>query len=87
MAEQEKKYSKSLVGKPIVSKAGKRIGFVKDLVFEVRTGELLYLVVGQPTAYALSLDLEKTKDGEPLIPFSAMISSADFVVVAEEDIV
>ncbi len=27
-------------------------------------------------------DLEKTKDGEIMIPFSSMISSADFVVVA-----
>jgi sporulation protein YlmC with PRC-barrel domain len=83
----EKRYSKSLVGKTVVSKSGKRLGIIGDLIFEVRTGELIYLVLKQPTAYALNMNLEKTKDGELLIPFSSMISSADFVVVAEEDIV
>ncbi|MFN7088831.1 MAG: PRC-barrel domain-containing protein, partial [Candidatus Paceibacteria bacterium] len=82
-----KKYSKSLLGKTIVSKSGKRLGIVGDLIFEVRTGELIYLVIKQPTPYANQLELEKTKDGEPMVPFSSMISSADFVVVAEEDIV
>jgi sporulation protein YlmC with PRC-barrel domain len=88
MAEStEKKYSRSFIGKPVVSKSGKRLGIVGDLIFEVKTGELLYFILKQPTAYAMSLNLEKTKDGDPLVPFSAMISSADFVVVAEEDIV
>ncbi|MGB9675198.1 MAG: PRC-barrel domain-containing protein [Candidatus Nanoarchaeia archaeon] len=88
MAESsERKYSKIFIGKQVVSKSGKRLGIISDLVFEVRTGELLYFVLKQPTPYAMSLNLEKTKDGDILIPFSAMISSADFVVVAEEDIV
>ena len=89
MAEStgDKKYSKSLLGKTVVSKAGKRLGIVGDLIFEVRTGELIYLVIKQPSTYALSMELEKTKDGEPMVPFSAMISSSDFVVIAEEDIV
>ncbi|MEM2874332.1 MAG: PRC-barrel domain-containing protein [Candidatus Nanoarchaeia archaeon] len=83
----DKKYSKSLIGKTVVSKSGKRLGVVGDLIFEVRTGELIYLVLKQPTPYANQLELEKTKDGELMVPFSSMISSADFVVVAEEDIV
>lgn len=83
----EKRYSRSLLGKTIVSKSGKRLGIIGDLIFEVRTGELIYLVIKQPTAHTMSMDLEKTKDGEPMVPFSSMISSADFVVVAEEDIV
>jgi hypothetical protein len=44
-------------------------------------------VIKQATPYVHNLELEKTKDGEPMVPFSSMISSADFVVVAEEDIV
>ncbi|HKZ49622.1 MAG TPA: PRC-barrel domain-containing protein [Candidatus Nanoarchaeia archaeon] len=87
MAEGDKKYSKALMGKTVVSKSGKKLGVVGDLVFEVRTGELIYLVLRQSTPYAGQLELEKTKDGEPMVPFSSMISSSDFVVVAEEDIV
>ena len=87
MADLDKKFSKTLIGKTIVSKSGKKLGVVGDIIFEVRTGELIYLVLKQATPYASSLELEKTKDGEPMVPFSAMISSSDFVVVAEEDIV
>ena len=88
MAEMgDKKYSKSLFGKTVVSKSGKRLGIIGDLIFEIRTGEIIYLVIKQATPYIHSLELEKTKDGEPMVPFSSMISSADFVVVAEEDIV
>ncbi|MEM4248142.1 MAG: PRC-barrel domain-containing protein [Candidatus Nanoarchaeia archaeon] len=83
----DKRYSKTLVGKTVVSKAGKKFGIVGDLMFEIRTGELIYLVIKQPTAYAMTLDLEKTKDGDIMVPFSSVIASGDFVVVAEEDIV
>ena len=83
----EKKYSKIFIGKTVVSKSGKKFGIVGDLIFEVRTGELIYLTIKLPTAFALGLDLEKTKDGEIMIPFSSVIASGDFVVVAEEDIV
>ncbi|HIH13627.1 MAG TPA: hypothetical protein HA224_00035 [Nanoarchaeota archaeon] len=83
----EKKYSRQLVGKIVVSKSGKKFGLVGDLMFEIRTGELIYLVLNQPTAYALGLELEKSKDGDMLIPFSSVMASGDFVVVAEEDIV
>ncbi|MBI4096032.1 MAG: PRC-barrel domain-containing protein [DPANN group archaeon] len=87
MANEDKKFSKQLIGKTVVSKSGKKFGLIGDLIFETRTGELIYVVLNQPTAHALSLDLEKSKDGELLLPFSSVISSADFVVVAEEDIV
>jgi sporulation protein YlmC with PRC-barrel domain len=86
MAE-DKKYSRTLVGKTVVSKAGKKFGIVGDLMFEIRTGELIYLLIKQPTAYAMTLDLEKTKDGDIMVPFSSLIASGDFVVIAEEDIV
>ena len=84
---EDKRYSRTLVGKTVVSKAGKKFGIVGDLMFEIRTGELIYLVIKQPTAYAMTLDLEKTKDGDIMVPFSSVIASGDFVVVAEEDIV
>ncbi|MBU0667235.1 MAG: PRC-barrel domain-containing protein [Nanoarchaeota archaeon] len=87
MAEEEKKFSKQLIGKTVVSKTGKKFGEVGDIIFETSSGELIHLVLGNPTAYTEKLELEKTKEGEILIPFSAVIAMGDFLVVAEEDIV
>ncbi|MBR9693023.1 hypothetical protein GOV07_03790 [Candidatus Woesearchaeota archaeon] len=87
MAEDEKKLSRQIIGKTVVSKTGKRFGEVGDAIFETGSGELIHLVVRAPTSYAEKLDLEKSKEGEPLIPFSAVIALGDFIVVAEEDIV
>jgi sporulation protein YlmC with PRC-barrel domain len=40
-----------------------------------------------PTSYIEKLELEKTKEGNILVPFSAVIAVGDFVVLAEEDII
>lgn len=87
MAEEEKKFSKTLVGKTVVSKTGKRFGEVGDIIFETRSGELINLVLANPTTYTEKLELEKDKNGSILIPFSAVIAIGDFMVVAEEDII
>jgi len=87
MSEDEKKYSKQLIGKTVVSKTGKRFGEVGDIVFETSSGELIHMILVNPTQYAKKLELEKTKEGDPLIPFSAVIAIGDFMVVAEEDII
>lgn len=86
MAE-EKKFSKNIIGRTVVSKTGKRFGEVGDIIFESSTGELIHIVLKNITPYAEKLDLERSKDGEMLIPFSAVMALGDFVVVAEEDIV
>ena len=83
----EKKFSKQLIGKTVISKTGKRFGEVADLIFETRSGELIHLVLNKPTSYAEKLDLEKDKEGNILIPFSAIIATGDFMVIAEEEIV
>jgi len=85
--EEDKKYSKQILGKLVVSKTGKRFGEVADLSFETRTGELINIVIKNPTSYCDGLDLEKTKANQILIPFSAVMAIGDFVVVAEEDVV
>ncbi|MBI2129330.1 MAG: PRC-barrel domain-containing protein [Candidatus Woesearchaeota archaeon] len=87
MAEDDKKFSRQLIGKTVVSKTGKRFGEVGDIVFETRTGELIHLVLTNPTNYALKLELEKDKDSHILIPFSAVAAIGDFMVIAEEDII
>ncbi len=87
MAEEEKRFSRQLLGKTVVSKTGKRFGEVGDLVFETRSGELIHMVLANPTAYTEKLELEKDKEGNILIPFSAVIAIGDFLVIAEEDII
>jgi sporulation protein YlmC with PRC-barrel domain len=83
----DKKFSKQLIGKTVISKSGKRFGEVGDIVFEVRTGELIHIILVNPTSYIEKLELEKTKDGNILVPFSAVMAVGDFVVLAEEDII
>lgn len=87
MADEEKKFSKELVGKTVVSKTGKRFGEVGDIIFETKSGELIHMILQNPTQYAQKLELEKDKEGSILIPFSAVIAIGDFMVIAEEDIV
>ena len=87
MPETEKKFSKQLIGKTVVSKTGKRFGEVGDIVFETKSGELIHLILSNPTSYTEKLELEKDKYGNILIPFSAVIAIGDFLVIAEEDII
>ena len=87
MAEEEKKFLKQLLGKTVVSKTGKRFGEVGDIIFETKSGELIHVVLNNPTSYTQKLELEKDKSGNILIPFSAVIAVGDFLVVAEEDII
>ncbi len=87
MTEEGKKFSKQLIGKTVVSKTGKRFGEVGDIVFESRSGELIHMVLHNPTSYTEKLELEKDKDNHLLIPFSAVIAIGDFMVIAEEDII
>jgi sporulation protein YlmC with PRC-barrel domain len=92
MAEEEKtnedkKFAKQILGKTVVSKSGKKFGEVGDIIFETRSGELIHLVLVNPTSYTEKLELEKDKDGKLLVPFSAVIAVGDFLVISEEDII
>ena len=87
MPEDEKKFSKQLIGKTVVSKAGKRFGEVGDIIFEVSSGELIHLVLINPTPYTERMELERSREGQLLIPFSSVIAIGDYMVIAEEDII
>ena len=87
MVDEDKKFSKQLIGKTVVSKTGKRFGEVGDIIFETRSGELIHMVLKNPTAYTEKLEVEKDKQGNILIPFSAVIAVGDFMVISEEDII
>ncbi len=82
----DKKPFKSLIGKQLVTKEGKKLGIVKDITFEARTGELIQIVLKDLTTYTANLSLERTKDKEALVPYNAVIAIGDFIVVSEEDL-
>jgi len=86
MPDEEKRFSKQIVGKVIVSKSGKRFGEVGDLIFETNSGELIHILIKNPTQYANKLELEKSKEGKMLIPCSAIVALGDFVVVSEDEL-
>lgn len=87
MAEEDKKFSRQLIGKTVVSKTGKKFGEVGDIIFETRSGELIHMVLKSPTPYTQKMELEKDKNNNILIPFSAVIATGDFMVISEEDII
>jgi|TARA_Y100000310_G_C20368948_1_gene662599 sporulation protein YlmC with PRC-barrel domain len=87
MTNNDKKYSKQILGKTIVSKTGKRFGELGNILFDTKTGELLQLELKNPTPLASGLDLERTENNQLLIPYSSVIAIGDFIVVAEEDII
>jgi len=83
----EKRQLYDLTGKLVVTKEGRRLGYVKDLTFEVKSGELIQLVLKDPTPYTKNLNLETASGKEVLIPFNSIIAVGDFVVVSEEDLI
>ncbi|MDP3881538.1 MAG: PRC-barrel domain-containing protein [Nanoarchaeota archaeon] len=83
----DKKTYHDLIGRLVVTKEGKRLGMVQDITFETRTGELIQLVVKDPTPYARSLNLEISSSKNLLIPYNTIIAIGDFVVVSEEDFI
>ena len=86
VTEDERKLSRALLSKIVVTKSGKKLGEVGDIVFEVKSGELIHLVVTNPTKYVEKFNLEKNKEGKVLIPYHSVIAVGDFMVVSEEEI-
>jgi sporulation protein YlmC with PRC-barrel domain len=77
-----------IIGKPIVSEeTGKKFGIVDNVNFIAESGELLNLVVDQPTKSLLDLNLKTDEKGRVLIPFSAVKSVGDYVIVSESELI
>lgn len=83
---EEKRFSKQIIGKNVVSSTGKYFGKVGDIFFETKSGELINLILADPTPATKQLDLEKDKQNNVLIPFSAVVAMGDFVVISEEEL-
>tara|TARA_B100000315_G_C14404822_1_gene508184 strand:+ start:48 stop:308 length:261 start_codon:yes stop_codon:yes gene_type:complete len=82
----DKKPLRDIINKLVVTKEGKRLGVVRDITFETRTGELIQIVLKDPTPYTKNLNLEMGTSKEILIPYNTIIAIGDFVVVSEEDL-
>ncbi|PIN90949.1 hypothetical protein COU60_01245 [Candidatus Pacearchaeota archaeon CG10_big_fil_rev_8_21_14_0_10_34_76] len=82
----DKKLLKDIVGRLVVTKEGKRLGIVKDISFETRTGELIQIILKEATPYTRNLNLEISSQKEPIVPYNSIIAIGDFVVVSEEDL-
>jgi sporulation protein YlmC with PRC-barrel domain len=83
----DKKPLKEIIGRLVVTKEGKRLGMVKDITFETRTGELIQILLKDTTTYTKNLNLETNQSKETIVPYNSIIAIGDFVVVSEEDLV
>ncbi|HIG96792.1 MAG TPA: hypothetical protein HA230_00375 [Candidatus Aenigmarchaeota archaeon] len=78
---------RDLLGKVIVSEeTGRKFGVIGDINFVSESGELLNLVLVEPTKHTGDLTLEKDENNRLLIPFSSVKSVGDFVIISEKEI-
>lgn len=87
MADEETLPSKEVLGKIVASTSAKKFGEVGDIIFEVKSGELIQIVLKNPTKYADKLELEQDQQGNFLIIFSAVENISDFLLVSEAGII
>jgi sporulation protein YlmC with PRC-barrel domain len=84
----ERVKSKELVGKVLISEeSGKKFGVVGDLDYIIESGELINLVLVEPTQHITDLNLRQDERNRILVPFSAVKSVGDFIIVSEGDII
>ena len=78
---------RDLLGKVIVSEeTGRKFGVIGDINFVSESGELLNLVLVEPTKHIGDLSLEKDDNNRLLVPFSSVKSVGDFVIISEKEI-
>ncbi|MDI6807333.1 MAG: PRC-barrel domain-containing protein [Candidatus Aenigmarchaeota archaeon] len=85
---EEKIKAAEMVGKVIISEeTGKKFGNVGNVDFVVESGELLNITVENPSKYIDELNLKADEKGRTVIPFAAVRSIGDFVVISESELV
>lgn len=83
----ERLKSRELIGKVLISdESGKKFGIVGDLDYITESGELINLVLVQPTKHATDLSLQQDDKGRVLVPFSSVKSVGDFVILSEKEV-
>lgn len=77
-----------VVGKTIISEeTGRKFGVVTNVDFVTESGELMNIVVDQPTKHLTDLNLKLDDKGRHLVPFSSVKSIGDFVIVSENELI
>jgi len=77
-----------IVGKTLVSEeTGRKFGVVSNIDFITESGELLNIVVEQPTKHLSDLNLKTDDRGKVMVPFSAVKSIGDFVIISENELI
>jgi len=80
--------ARNVVGKVVISEeTGKKYGIVGNVDFITESGELLNIVVDSPNKSLTDLNLKTDEKGRILVPFSAVKSIGDFVIVSENELV
>ncbi len=88
MEENRKVRAKDIMGKVIVSEeTGRKFGTVGDVSFIPESGELMSILVANPSKHAVDLEIHEDEKGNIHVPFSAVKSVGDFVIVSEREII
>ncbi len=87
MFKEQRLRGRDIIGKVVVSdETGSKFGIVEDVTFIAETGELLNLLLVEPTKSAREANIQQDENGRYIIPFSAVKSVGDFVIVSEKDL-
>lgn len=79
---------KDVMGKIVVSEeSGRKFGVVGDVSFIPESGELMNILLTHPTKHAVELEIHEDEKGNIQLPFSAVRSVGDFVIVSEKEII
>ena len=77
-----------VVGKTIISEeTGRKFGIVTNVDFVTESGELMNIVVDQPTKHLTDLNLKTDDKGRMLVPFSSVKSIGDFVIISGNELI
>jgi sporulation protein YlmC with PRC-barrel domain len=80
--------ARNVIEKVVVSEeTGKKFGMVSNVDFITESGELLNIVVEDASKSLRDLNLKTDEKGRILIPFSAVQSIGDFVIVSENELI
>ena len=82
-----KSRGRDMLGKAVISEeSGRKFGIVGDIQFVAESGELLSIVLVEPTRHTGEITLERDGQGRLLIPFSSVKSVGDFVIISEKEL-
>jgi sporulation protein YlmC with PRC-barrel domain len=80
--------AKDLIKKVIISEeTGRKFGIVGNVDFVTESGELLNIIIEAATPHLKELNLKGDEKGRFLIPFSAVKSIGDFVIISENELI